>query len=358
MSYLERMEEEAARQTRSTKHAKDPKRKLKTLIITALILTSTSLAFCAYAAGSVLHKSKSSGAVAVTAPKYLDGHITDTGQAQPVDETAEEAGEALGDEPGLEPGTGKQADPEKAADPSVTEGEEAKTNEPAVPSQPGKPAPSQQNQAVQTQMTTAKKVVYLTFDDGPSKYTSQIVDILNEKGIHATFFMIGNQLSGNEKTVKNAAQAGNYIGMHSMTHDKDTLYKSGSSAKFLKEYKREQAMIEKITGTAPWLIRAPYGSHPYIGKSFRDDIAAARFKMWDWTVDSKDWNYSGKPERIIQEVKRQVHRDTEVILMHEKAQTVRALPEIISVLQKKGYSFAVYKPDQHIVVNFSKDKRL
>lgn len=315
MSYLERMEEEAARQTRSSKHAKDPKRKLRTLIITALILTSTSLAFCAYAAGSVLHKSKSSGAVAVTSPKYLDGHITDTGQAQPVDETA-------------------------------------------LPSQSGKPATSQQNQAVQTQMTTAKKVVYLTFDDGPSKYTSQIVDILNEKGIHATFFMIGNQLSGNEKTVQNAAQAGNYIGMHSMTHDKNTLYKSGSSAKFLKEYKREQELIEKITGTTPWLIRAPYGSHPYIGKSFRDDIAAARFKMWDWTVDSKDWSYSGKPERIIQEVKRQVHRDTEVILMHEKAQTVRALPEIISVLQKKGYSFAVYKPDQHIVVNFSKDKRL
>lgn len=350
MSYLERMEEEAARQTRSSKHAKDPKRKLRTLIITALILTSTSLAFCAYAAGSVLHKSKSAGAVAVTAPKYLDGHISDTGSAQPVDETAEEAGETQGNDPGLEP--------EKAADPSVTEGDEAKANEPALPSQSGKPATSERNQAVQTQMTTAKKVVYLTFDDGPSKYTNQIVDILNEKGIHATFFMIGNQLSGNEKTVKHAAQAGNYIGMHSMTHDKNTLYKSGSSAKFLKEYKREQEMLEKITGTTPWLIRAPYGSHPYIGKSFRDDIAAARFKMWDWTVDSKDWSYSGKPERIIQEVKRQVHRDTEVILMHEKAQTVRALPEIISVLQKKGYSFAVYKPDQHIVVNFSKDKRL
>ncbi|WP_334071194.1 polysaccharide deacetylase family protein [Paenibacillus sp. A14] len=338
MSYIERMEEQAARQSRSSKHGKASQSKMKTLIIAALILSSTSLAFCVYAAGSVIQKSKTSGSVTVTAPKYLEANETDAAKTQT-----------------------DMDSPEKAAEPPATEvdkADDANTTEPGTPAQNSNPAPNQQKQAVQTKETAAQKVVYLTFDDGPSKYTNQIVNILNQKGIHATFFMIGNQLQGNEKAVKTAAQAGNYIGMHSMTHNKKTLYKSGSSAKFLKEYKQEQAMIKKIVGTTPWLIRAPYGSHPFIGKTFRDDIAAERFKMWDWTVDSKDWSYPGKPDRIIQEVKRQAHRDTEVILMHEKAQTVQALPEIISVLEKKGYSFAVYKPDQHVVVNFSKDQRL
>ncbi|MNI96719.1 hypothetical protein D3C73_1552320 [compost metagenome] len=60
----------------------------------------------------------------------------------------------------------------------------------------------------------------------------------------------------------------------------------------------------------------------------------------------------------MQEVKRQVDQDTEVILMHEKSQTVEILPEVIDYLSNKGYAFAVYKPNQHFPVNFAKDERL
>lgn len=225
-------------------------------------------------------------------------------------------------------------------------------------------SPQQPNEAVvqenedSKKETKKQKVVYLTFDDGPSKYTDEIVDILNQNGIHATFFMIGSNLSGNEAHVKNAHEAGNYVGLHSMSHSKKKLYDSGSSANFIKEFTKEQGLIKEITGMAPHLIRAPYGSQPAIGKKFRGDIAAANFKMWDWTVDSKDWNYPHHPEKIMSEIKRQVHRDVEVILMHEKLQTVTVLPDIIEYLSKKGYSFAVYKPDQHFSVNFAKDERL
>lgn len=203
-----------------------------------------------------------------------------------------------------------------------------------------------------------KKVIYLTFDDGPSKYTNEIVDILEQRGIHATFFMIGNQLKGNEQKVKNAFDAGNYIGLHSMTHNKKKLYQSGSSARFIKEFKQEQQLIEEITGFSPNLVRAPYGSKPEIKGQFLDDIAAAGFKMWDWTIDSKDWRNPEKPSQILKEVKQQITRDTEVILLHEKSQTVKILPELIQYLQNKGYAFAVYKPEQHFSVNFSKDDRL
>lgn len=205
---------------------------------------------------------------------------------------------------------------------------------------------------------TTTKVVYLTFDDGPSKYTDTIVDLLQEKGIHATFFMIGSQLTEHEDSVKRTIELGNYVGLHSMSHSKKKLYDSGKTAPFLKEYQQEQELVNQITGTTPWLIRAPYGSKPGVNAEIRDSLAEANFKMWDWTVDSKDWNYAGKPDKIIQEIKRQVHRDTEVILMHEKSQTIEALPDIIDYLQKKGYSFAVYKPEMHFPVNFAKDDRL
>lgn len=203
-----------------------------------------------------------------------------------------------------------------------------------------------------------QKVVYLTFDDGPNEYTDSLLQILDKYGIHATFFVIGSNVKGNEETIKDVAAAGHYVGLHSMSHDPKRLYKSGSSANFIKEFTKEQGIVKDIIGTTPELIRPPYGSSPNINKKFRDDIVKANFKMWDWTVDSLDWKYPKNTAKIIQEVKRQVHRDTEVILMHEKAQTVEVLPQIIEYLQKKGYAFAVYKPDHHISVNFAKDKRL
>lgn len=203
-----------------------------------------------------------------------------------------------------------------------------------------------------------QKVIYLTFDDGPGKYTEQILDILERYHIHGTFFMIGNQVSGYKQAVKDTATAGHYVGLHSMSHSKKKLYDSEDSDQFIKEFTQEQKLIKKIIGTAPTLIRAPYGSKPEIGETFRGDIAAAGFKMWDWTVDSKDWKHADKPELILQEVKRQTHRDTEVILLHEKAQTVEMLPQVIEYLQKKGYAFAVYKPNQHFSVNFDNDPRL
>ncbi|GIP19853.1 polysaccharide deacetylase family protein [Paenibacillus sp. J22TS3] len=202
------------------------------------------------------------------------------------------------------------------------------------------------------------KVVYLTFDDGPNEYTEQILNILKENEIHATFFMIGTQLRDNQSSIERLLKEGHYAGLHSMSHNYNKLYKNGGSSHFIDEFKQEQALLYKLTGFKATLIRAPYGSAPQIGYNFRTDIAHAGFKMWDWTVDSQDWSYTGKPDKVVQQVKRQIHRKQEIILMHEKKQTVQALPRIIAYLKQKGYSFAVYKPDHHIVSNFGKDTRL
>lgn len=258
----------------------------------------------------------------------------------------------------VSPAKGAAANPGKLASDNGKETEAAASTPPEPDASALPPETAAGGKAPVTPDSITSKTVYLTFDDGPSKYTDQIVNILTNRDIHATFFVIGNQLKNHQKQIDHLLAAGNYAGLHSMTHNYDKLYKSGSSANFIQEFQQEQQLFKQMTGLTVDLIRAPYGSAPQISKSFRDDIAKAGFKMWDWTVDSDDWKYSGKPDQVIKQIKRQVHGNLNVILMHENKQTVAALPQIIAYLKSKGYSFAVYKPDHHVVVNFEHDTRL
>lgn len=210
----------------------------------------------------------------------------------------------------------------------------------------------------ETAIPTSNKVVYLTFDDGPNKHTSEILDILDAYKIKGTFFMLGPQLAKQKDSVDRLIAEGHYLGMHSMSHDKQKLYLSGSTDQFISEFKEEQTLMNELFGLEPVLIRAPYGSKPYITSDFRGDIADAGFKMWDWTLDSLDWKYSNQPLKIVREVKDHASRDMEVILLHERAQTVEALPMIIAYLKRIGYQFEVYQPEHHKVVNFDHDERL
>jgi len=193
------------------------------------------------------------------------------------------------------------------------------------------------------------KVVYLTFDDGPSTLTGQFLDVLKEQNIKATFFMQGSNLqnTGFQENVKRAVKEGHYIGAHSMTHNSDKLYK------------KTLALIHDITGTTPKLVRPPYGSAPGLkGAEIRNQIVEAGMKVWDWTIDSNDWKLKGNPQQIIEDVKRTTTEDVEVVLMHEKAQTLRALPEIIKFYKEKGYEFGVCNDADHFRLNFQKDQRL
>nr|WP_275446000.1 polysaccharide deacetylase family protein [Paenibacillus sp. ACRSA] len=203
-----------------------------------------------------------------------------------------------------------------------------------------------------------RKLAYITFDDGPSEHTATLLDILKQHEAKATFFMIGRQLNQHKEVVERLVKEGSYPGLHSMTHNYNKLYKSGSSSNFVKEFKKEQKMVQELIGFTPHLIRAPYGSSPQIGEKFRGDIAAAGFKMWDWTTDSLDWNLPGQPDKIVDRVSSSVHRDKEVILMHEREQTVQALPRILKMLEERGYEFEVYDPSAHWIANFSGDTRL
>ncbi|MHA4094227.1 polysaccharide deacetylase family protein [Bacillus cereus] len=202
------------------------------------------------------------------------------------------------------------------------------------------------------------QVVYLTFDDGPSELTGKFLDVLKEQHVASTFFMQGSNLqnTGFRENVKRAVKEGHYIGAHSMTHNSDKLYKKGQ---FVTEMKETLALIHNITGTTPKLVRPPYGSAPGLkGQDIRNKIVEAGIKVWDWTIDSNDWKLKGNPQQIIENVKRTTTEDVEVVLMHEKLQTLQALPEIIKFYKEKGYEFGVYNEADHFQLNFQKDQRL
>lgn len=202
------------------------------------------------------------------------------------------------------------------------------------------------------------KIVYLTFDDGPSQYTETLLAILKEHGVSATFFMQGVNLQKEilQGSVKKAVEEGHYIGAHSMTHDFNKLYKQNQ---FVPEMLETLQLIADITGTNPKLTRPPYGSAPGLNsKQSREPIVQSDIKVWDWTIDSKDWALSGQPGQIVQNIKNETTRDTEVVLMHEKQQTIDALPDIIRFYKEQGYSFVAYHPAHHFSINFQYDDRL
>ena len=328
-SYISRTEQHASRSKR--------KQSAKLVVITALALSLTAMVLTAAALVPLLSSSSPN-------QEYLAQRVVPANLAASEGSSKGEASVAKS-EPGDES--------LPAVENSAVVPDSAKLPPPAQ--QPPNTAAEHGNKA---DAPKVQKTIYLTFDDGPGKYTKPLMEILERYQIHGTFFMIGDQLSAHQQVVKDAAEAGHYIGLHSMSHSKKKLYDSGSTDHFIAEFNKEQEMVEALIGASPTLIRAPYGSKPEIDEEFRNEIVKSGFKMWDWTVDSKDWKNAAKPERILQEIKRQVKGDTEVILLHEKAQTVAMLPQIIEYLQGKGYAFAVYKPDQHFSVNFDNDPRL
>ncbi|MFU1794449.1 polysaccharide deacetylase family protein [Paenibacillus azoreducens] len=202
------------------------------------------------------------------------------------------------------------------------------------------------------------KIVYLTFDDGPTEWTGKFLDVLEQHGVKATFFMQGSQLKREnlQRFVKRAVQEGHYVGGHSMSHQYKKLYEEGE---FVSEMKENLTLIHDITGENPHLVRPPYGSAPGLNnKQIRDQIAKEGIKIWDWTIDSNDWKLKDHPEQIVENIKKATNVDLEVVLMHEKPQTLQVLPEIIEFFQKKGYRFGVYNDSGHFHLNFQKDHRL
>ena len=180
-----------------------------------------------------------------------------------------------------------------------------------------------------------RKVVALTFDDGPNPATTnQALDTLSKYGIKATFFVLGKNVSGNEEILKRMKADGHVIGNHSWSHP--VLSKlSLDDAK--KQITDTEDALTKVLGSSSKLMRPPYGA---ITDDIRNSLDLS-FIMWD--VDSLDWK-SKNEAAILTEIQREV-KNGSIILMHDiHAETVHALPKVIDYLKGQGYDF-VTVPD-------------
>ncbi|GAA0344876.1 hypothetical protein GCM10008967_39140 [Bacillus carboniphilus] len=209
-----------------------------------------------------------------------------------------------------------------------------------------------------------KPKIYLTFDDGPTAALGSILDTLNDYDAKATFFMLEPYMREYPALVKQLVQDGHYPALHSVSHDKNKLYRSASPSAFINEMLQTQETLYQLTGEYSFLVRAPYGSKPYLNNQYLDALVWEGMKMWDWNIDPQDWKYEAKkPEMILENIKTQVEQreksnEPMVILLHVRNGTAKVLPSIVEYLQNKGYELAPYHPNEHFQMNFWKDERL
>jgi len=131
------------------------------------------------------------------------------------------------------------------------------------------------------------KVVCLTFDDGPSSATDDILETLQKHDAKATFFMLSPNMKERSNVVKRVVEEEHGVGMDGVTHDVNRFYQSNQTV--LGEMNEAQKVLESITGIHSVLIRTPYGSVPYLTKPFRKALNTQGYEMWDWNIDSNDW---------------------------------------------------------------------
>jgi peptidoglycan/xylan/chitin deacetylase (PgdA/CDA1 family) len=177
--------------------------------------------------------------------------------------------------------------------------------------------------------STERKVVALTFDDGPSEYTERFLDVLREKDVPATFFEIGQEMPGRVAAMRRILAEGDEIGDHTMNHVEYPGYQQIAGA---------AERIQQYTGFKPCLFRPPGGA---VNSSVIGAAGSLGLKTITWDVDPRDWSLPGTAaiySNIVDNAK-----PGAIILMHDgggpRDETLAALPEIIDTLRARGYGF-------------------
>lgn len=193
-----------------------------------------------------------------------------------------------------------------------------------------------------------KKYIALTFDDGPSAYTKDILAILNRYGVKATFFNLGTQVDSDSKAV---VEGGHEMASHTNQHanlpdcDRDSLRTEISSA---------ADAIEGASGFRPQMIRAPYGSFTLTEWARAGDLISCNVL---WNIDTLDWKLPGA-EAIKNKVLAGAYNGA-IALMHDgggnRAQDVEALPGIIAALQADGYELVTVSELMELDGRFPQD---
>ncbi|MCH5260130.1 MAG: polysaccharide deacetylase family protein [Lachnospiraceae bacterium] len=174
------------------------------------------------------------------------------------------------------------------------------------------------------------KKIALTFDDGPHPYyTEQLLDGLKERGVKATFFVLGKHAEQYPELVERMSEEGHLVGNHTYSHMQ--LNQRNSEA-FKEELVKTSRLIEELTGQEVQYVRPPYGTW---NKNFEEELNM--FPVL-WTIDPLDWsskNVTGIVNKVTNKAK-----DNSIILLHDEYKTtVTAALQIVDELQEEGYEF-------------------
>ena len=199
----------------------------------------------------------------------------------------------------------------------------------------------------------ANKTIYLTFDDGPSERTDEILDILKQENIKATFFVLHyKNTDASHARMKRIVDEGHTLAFHSYTHQYKTIYASVDA--YLEDAYKIFSEIKEATGYTPSIFRCPGGSRNGYNRPIYKDILAEMerrgFVCHDWNLSVEDSVLPYKTaEEMTDFLMSYVGKKTRgVVLMHDakgRKETVKALPEIIKRFRDKGFTFAPLTPD-------------
>lgn len=202
---------------------------------------------------------------------------------------------------------------------------------------------TEQSEAGETNLTekqqadiSAKRKVYLTFDDGPSIYTQDILDILARYEVKATFFVLGKESDADKEAMKRIVEEGHTLGIHSYSHRYSEIYASVEN--FAADFEKLQNLLYEVTGVRSTVYRFPGGSSNKVSEipmeEFAEYLAENQVRYYDWNVSSEDGTGTNLPvEQLVQSSTRNLEKyETAIILFHDSADkrtTVEALPIII-----------------------------
>lgn len=200
--------------------------------------------------------------------------------------------------------------------------------------------------------------VYLTFDDGPSELTDEILTILDQYNVKATFFVTGESAEKHPERYKQIVEKGHAIGIHSYSHDYEEIYLSMNN--FQRDIMKMQRFITDTTGVTPTIYRFPGGSSNTVShipvSKFCEYLDEQGIVYYDWNISSKDAEQppKTKEEIVLNCTKNLDEYQNAMILLHDSADkitTVEALPEIIETIQNMEDTLILPITEDSVVIH-------
>ncbi len=186
---------------------------------------------------------------------------------------------------------------------------------------------SKELQRVVSTIDPTKPVVAITFDDGPSEYTKEIIKTLKENDCNATFFVLGNKVEAYQDVIRESIKNGNEIGNHSYNHK---WLSRLSEKEIMEQINKTQDILQQTVEYTPTHLRPTYGS---VNQRIKN---STNLSITLWTIDTKDWKIKNI-DRIVEKAMKDIE-DGDIILMHDIFErSSEALKKLIPLLKEQGY---------------------